>query len=150
MCEQLMPIIICSSHWKTYTTCSCWCFDWLREHGKLRGAISLEPSLPPLKITIDLEDEDMQWTVIYIAFASNERAFAQSRQSFSTPIKNISTFFVVCLLLLFWGRGYSYFGEEGDWISILLKISKTNANFDIIAACFSSPSLLLLPFASCS
>ena len=43
---------------------------------------SLEPSLPPLKITIYLEDEDMQWTVIYIAFASNERAFAQSRQSF--------------------------------------------------------------------
>ena len=37
-----------------------------------------------------------------------------------------------------------------DWISILLKISKINANFDIIAACSSSPSLLLLPFASCS
>ena len=37
-----------------------------------------------------------------------------------------------------------------DWISILLKISKINANFDIIAACFSSPSLLLLSFASCS
>ena len=37
-----------------------------------------------------------------------------------------------------------------DWISILLKISKINANFDFIAACFSSPSLLLLPFASCS
>ena len=37
-----------------------------------------------------------------------------------------------------------------DWISILLKISKINANFDIIAACFSFPSLLLLPFASCS
>ena len=34
--------------------------------------------------------------------------------------------------------------------SILLKISKINANFDFIAACFSSPSLLLLPFASCS
>ena len=30
-----------------------------------------------------------------------------------------------------------------DWISILLKISKVNANFDIIAACSSSPSLLL-------
>ena len=37
-----------------------------------------------------------------------------------------------------------------DWISILLKISKINANFDFIAACSSSPSLLLLPFASCS
>ena len=37
-----------------------------------------------------------------------------------------------------------------DWISILLKISKINASFDIIAACSSSPSLLLLPFASCS
>ena len=39
-----------------------------------------------------------------------------------------------------------------DWISIhvLLKISKINANFDIIAACSSSPSLILLPFASCS
>ena len=37
-----------------------------------------------------------------------------------------------------------------DWISILLKISKINENFDIIAACSSSPSLLLLPFASCS
>ena len=37
-----------------------------------------------------------------------------------------------------------------DWISILLKISKINANFDIIAACSSSPSLLLLPFPSCS
>ena len=37
-----------------------------------------------------------------------------------------------------------------DLISILLKISKINANFDIIAACSSSPSLLLLPFASCS
>ena len=37
-----------------------------------------------------------------------------------------------------------------DWISILLKISKINANFDIIAACSSSPSLLLLPFASWS
>ena len=37
-----------------------------------------------------------------------------------------------------------------DWMSILLKISKINANFDIIAACSSSPSLLLLPFASCS
>ena len=36
-----------------------------------------------------------------------------------------------------------------DWISILLKISKINANFNIIAACSSSPSLLLLPFASC-
>ena len=41
------------------------------------GAVPLEPSLPP----IDLEDEDMQWAVIYNAFASNERAFAQSRQS---------------------------------------------------------------------
>ena len=39
-----------------------------------------------------------------------------------------------------------------DWIVyiVLLKISKINANFDIIAACSSSPSLLLLPFASCS
>ena len=36
---------------------------------------------PIKKITIDLEDEDMQWAVIYNAFASNERAFAQSRQS---------------------------------------------------------------------
>ena len=35
-----------------------------------------------------------------------------------------------------------------DWISILLKISKINANFDIIAACSSSPSLLLLHIAS--
>ena len=35
-----------------------------------------------------------------------------------------------------------------DWISILLKISKINANFDIIAACSFSPSFLLLPFAS--
>ena len=42
-------------------------------------------------------------------------------KAFSTPIKNISTFFVVCLLLLFWGRGYSYFGEEGDMIKILLQ-----------------------------
>ena len=37
-----------------------------------------------------------------------------------------------------------------DWISILSKISKINANFDIIAACSSSPSILFLPFASCS
>ena len=36
---------------------------------------------PIKKITIDLEDEDMQWAVIYNVFASNERAFAQSRQS---------------------------------------------------------------------
>ena len=36
---------------------------------------------PIKKITIDLEDEDMQWAVIYNAFASNERAIAQSRQS---------------------------------------------------------------------
>ena len=41
-------------------------------------------------------------------------------RAFSTPIKNISTFFVFCLLLLFWGRGTSYFGEEGDIIKILL------------------------------
>ena len=36
-----------------------------------------------------------------------------------------------------------------DWISILLKISKINANFDIIAACSSSPSLLLLTVFHC-
>ena len=84
--------IICSSHWKTYTTCSSWCFDWLCEQGKLRGgggggggwgAVSLARAFatPIKKITIDLEDEDMQWAVIYNAFASNEHAFAQSRQS---------------------------------------------------------------------
>ena len=32
-----------------------------------------------------------------------------------------------------------------DWISILLKISKINANLDIITACSSSPSLLTIP-----
>ena len=81
---------------------------------------------------------------LYCICEQRTRICAVSSKLFLLP------FFVVCLLLLFWGRGYSYFGEEGDWISILLKISKINANFDIIAACFSSPSLLLLPFASCS
>ena len=67
---------------KNYTTCSCWCFDGLCEQGKLRGrSLARAFATPIKKITIDLEDEDMQWAVIYNAFASNERAFAQSRQS---------------------------------------------------------------------
>ena len=49
---------------------------------KAQGRSLARAFATPIKITIDLEDEDMQWTVIYIAFASNERAFAQSRQSF--------------------------------------------------------------------
>ena len=76
---------------KNYTTCSCWCFDWLCEQGKLGGgggggggggrSLARAFATPLKKITIDLEDEDMQWALIYNAFASNERAFAQSRQS---------------------------------------------------------------------
>ena len=82
--------IICSSHWKTYMTLQLLVF-WLtvrarkarRGGGGGGGGRSLARAFPtPIKkITIDLEDEDMQWPVIYNAFASNERAFAQSRQS---------------------------------------------------------------------
>ena len=45
------------------------------------GSLARAFATPIKKITIDLEDEDMQWAAIYNAFASNERAFAQSRQS---------------------------------------------------------------------
>ena len=50
--------------------------------GKAQGrSLARAFATPIKKITIDLEDENMQWTVIYIAFASNECAFAQSCQS---------------------------------------------------------------------
>ena len=39
---------------------------------------------------------------------------------FLLPLKH-KYIFVVCLLLLFWGRGTSYFGEEGNIIKILLQ-----------------------------
>ena len=83
MCEQLMPIFVVSRLFALLIEKLHDMF-WLtvRARKAQGGAVSLEPSLPPLKkITIDLEDEDMQWAVIYNAFASNERAFAQSRQS---------------------------------------------------------------------
>ena len=58
-------------------------------------------------------------------------------------------YFIIQLTIAF-NHSYHTCKFDIDWISILLKISKINANFDIIAACSSSPSLLLLPFASCS
>ena len=50
----------------------------------------------------------MQWTVIYILHLRATNAHLRNLvRALSTPIKNISTLFVVvvCLLLLFWGRG---------------------------------------------
>ena len=60
--------------------------------------------------------------------------------------------FVIRIIQLTIAFNHSYHtcNFDIDWISILFQISKINANFDIIAACSSSPSLLLLPFASCS
>ena len=129
MCEQLMPIIICFSHWKTYTTCSCWCFDWLREQGKLRDAVSLEPSLPPLKITIDLEDEDMQWTVIYIAFASNERAFAQSRQSFFYSHEKHEYIFCCLFVIVVLGEGVFVLWWGGRLDKYIIKNKQNQCKF---------------------
>ena len=58
--------------------------------------------------------------------------------------------FVIRIIQLTIAFNHSYHTCKFDIDWVLLKISKINANFDIIAACSSFPSLLLLPFASCS
>ena len=55
--------------------------------------------------------------------------------------------FVIRIIQLTIALNHSYHTckFDKDWISILLKISKINANFDIIAACSSSPAPFSCP-----
>ena len=74
--------IICSSNWKTTRHAVVGVLiDCASKESSGGRSLSRAFATPIKKITIDLEDEDMQWAVIYNAFASNKRAFAQSRQS---------------------------------------------------------------------